>query len=276
MMILIGLLLAVLIALAAYVARALSVSGALAAAVLGTVVFGLGGWGATFMLLTFFVSSSLLSKLFKKQKTKAEEKFSKGSRRDAMQVLANGGTAGIFVLLQPLFPNQVWIYVGLAASLAAANADTWATELGVLSRTSPRLITTGQKVEPGTSGGISAAGSLAALAGSMLVTFVGLFFFPGGEGISFGILLLFGGCITVGGLAGSMVDSWLGATHQAIYYCPQCAKETEKHPLHSCGTATTLLRGFKWMNNDWVNITCTLSGALVGLCLALLLQVLFI
>ncbi len=271
MMILIGFLLAVVIALASFVAGALSVSGMFAAVVLGTVVFGLGGWGATFMLLTFFVSSSLLSKLFKKQKSKAEEKFSKGSRRDAMQVLANGGVAGLFILLQQALPDTLWIFAGMAASLAAANADTWATELGVLSRTTPRLITNGNAVEPGTSGAISPTGILAAFAGSLLITLVGLFFFPAGNGTALGIKLAFGACITLAGVAGSLVDSWLGATFQAIYYCQQCGKETEKYPQHSCGTATELVRGKKWLNNDWVNIACTLSGGLVGVLFSLVL-----
>jgi uncharacterized protein (TIGR00297 family) len=268
MLILIGFFLAVLIALAAFAAGALSISGMLAAIVLGTVVFGLGGWGATFMLLMFFISSSLLSKLFKKQKSKAEEKFSKGSRRDAMQVLANGGVAGLFVLLMQIYPGSVWVYAGLTASLAAANADTWATELGILNPTAPHLITTGKEVEPGTSGAVSPAGILAAFTGSLMVTLVGLFFFPVGEAPSGWIVFTFGILMTFAGVAGSLVDSWLGATLQAIYHCPQCGKDTEKHPLHTCGTATDLVRGEKWLNNDWVNIACTLSGGLVGALLA--------
>ena len=46
-----------------------------------------------------------------------------------------------------------------------------------------------------------------------------------------------------------MVDSILGATVQAMYYCPACEKETER-PIHNCGTRTRPMRGVNWLNND--------------------------
>jgi uncharacterized membrane protein len=66
------------------------------------------------------------------------------------------------------------------------------------------------------------------------------------------------------GLAGSTVDSLLGATVQAIYRCPVCQKETERHPLHSCGAGTIHQRGWRWLNNDWVNFFCSLVGAITA------------
>src|SRR5512133_267555 len=86
--------LAALIGAAAWKAHALSPSGALAATALGTVIFGLGGLGWAVVLMGFFISSSALSRLFRKRKVRLDEKFSKGSQRDAGQVLANGGIAG--------------------------------------------------------------------------------------------------------------------------------------------------------------------------------------
>ena len=153
-----GFLLASIIAFAARRVKALSRSGEIAALVLGTVIFGLGGFGWALLLLTFFISSSVLSRLFGRRKRSLDEKYAKGSERDAWQVLANGGVAGIFALLHAFYPAETWPWVGCAAALAAANADTWATELGVLSPTAPRLITTGRPVEPGTSGGIELDG----------------------------------------------------------------------------------------------------------------------
>lgn len=262
--------LAGLIALAAYAARSLSASGALAATLLGGIMFGLGGLPWAALLIGFFASSSILSRLFKGRKTGLNEKYSKGSRRDASQVFANGGVAGLLVILLALFPAATWLWACGAAALAAANADTWATELGVLNKSRPRLITTWKAVEKGTSGGISLAGTLAALAGAGLIALLAVIFWPESAGEA-SLVRMAGrfGVITLAGLGGSLVDSLLGATLQAIYYCPACDKETEHHPLHTCGTHTRQMRGLVWLNNDAVNWACALSGAALALTVAL-------
>ncbi len=174
-----GLLLAILIAGGAYLAGALSRSGLIAAMLLGTIVFGLGGLSWAVLLIAFFVSSSLLSRLFSRRKAKMEEKFSKGHQRDAAQVLANGGIAGLCVLIWQAFPGALWPFLAFAGALAAANADTWATELGVLSKTPPRSIRTGKVVEPGDSGGVSSMGILAATGGSLLIALLAVLPWPG-------------------------------------------------------------------------------------------------
>lgn len=263
--------LALIISIAAYAVRSLSRSGALAATLLGTAVFGLGGLPWAALLLGFFISSSLLSRLFRRRKQSVEEKFSKGSRRDAAQVAANGGLAGLLAVAQAAFPHSPLPWLAAAAALAAANADTWATELGVLSPVKPRLITTGKVVEMGTSGGLSPLGTLAAAGGAAFIALLAVLFPPAGLPLAPGWVALL---VTLGGLLGSLVDSLLGATVQAIYTCPQCAKETERHPMHTCGTPTLLLRGWRWLNNDGVNAACTLSAAAaVALSAGLLLPV---
>jgi uncharacterized protein (TIGR00297 family) len=276
---LIGLLTAVLIAYLAYRAHALSQSGAFAAGMLGTVVFGLGGGSWALVMLTFFISSSLLSKFFRTRKAVAEGDFAKGSNRDAWQVVANGGVAGVaalaFFFLKQFGPANdllLLLWVGFAGSLAGANADTWATELGVLNPREPVLLTTMRRVPQGTSGGVGLAGTLAALAGAGLVGGMAVWASWLGWAPVLGVSVwkaLF--AISVGGLLGSLVDSLLGATWQAIYFCPTCEKQTEKYPSHTCGTATVHHRGLPWLNNDWVNFFCTLSGGLVGVLLFLLL-----
>lgn len=258
-----GLLLAVIVAFAAQRAGSLSVSGALAAAVLGTVVFGLGGLPWAVLLLAFFITSSGLSRLFKQRKARFDEKFSKGSRRDAGQVLANGGISGLFVFLHLLFPGSAWPWLGFAGALAAANADTWATELGVLGRGRPRLITTLRPVEQGASGGVSLLGTASALAGALLIALLAILVWPA-DAAPPAALLPAALLLALAGLAGSLIDSLLGATLQAIYTCPACRKETERHPLHTCGAATRLKRGLPWLDNDLVNTLCTLAGGLLA------------
>ncbi len=102
---LIGFILAIIIAYLAYRAHSLNQGGAIAATFVGTVVFGFGGLAWATLLLTFFITSSALSRLFKKRKQGLDEKFSKGHERDAGQVFGNGGLATAFVLVHALYPE---------------------------------------------------------------------------------------------------------------------------------------------------------------------------
>lgn len=269
---LIGLVLAAFIAYAAFRLKALNVGGGWAAFILGTVVFGLGGFAWALVLMTFFITSSGLSILFKKHKSAAEEKYAKGSRRDERQVLANGGLAGAAVIAHVFFPTSVIPWLAFSAVFAAANADTWATELGVFNRTPPRLIHTGQVVSAGTSGGVSLAGMFSAVAGSLVIAAITYLSWPL-TGLENSNRLLLSLLIIAAGFLGSMIDSLVGATIQGIFWCPVCCKETEKFPLHSCGTATTLLRGKKRITNDWVNTMCTGSAAFLVIVSTLLLGI---
>jgi uncharacterized protein (TIGR00297 family) len=260
MQILYGFILGTIVAYLAYRTHSLSKSGAIAATVVGTIVFGVGGWQWAVLLLIFFITSSGLSRAFKKRKAGLDEKFSKGHERDAGQVLGNGGLATLFAALYAFYPDSIFPWVGFAASLAAVNADTWATELGVLNPTPPRMITNLTKsVEKGTSGGISLYGTLASLLGSAVIALPAVLLSPLST-LNANYFLL----ITTAGLSGSLFDSFLGATVQAMYYCPTDQKETEKHPLHTCGTQTVHIRGWKWLDNDWVNLACGAFGAIIA------------
>jgi uncharacterized protein (TIGR00297 family) len=259
MNLLLGFLLGALIATLAWKAGALNRSGALAAFLTGGLIFGSGGLSWAVLLLTFFISSSLLSRLFARRKASLDEKYAKGSRRDWGQVLANGGLGALLALFHALLPGQEWVWIAFIGAMAAVNADTWATEIGAFSRTPPRLITSGAQVEPGTSGGVTLLGYCAVLGGAGLIGLAAVLTAPAAASLSW-ILLA-----AAAGLAGSTVDSLLGATLQSIYYCPSCRKETERHPHHTCGANTNHLRGWRWLNNDWVNFICSLVGALSAL-----------
>ena len=257
-----GLLLSALIGYVGYRRGSLAPSGVAGAVVLGTLIFGLGGWAWGSLLVVFFVSSSLLSHFKAARKAAVAEKFSKGGRRDLAQALANGGAAALAVVGNALWPHPAW-WAAFVGAIASVNADTWATELGVLSRSQPRLITNGRPLEPGTSGGVSAPGTLAALAGAALIALVAAGFdLAAGRGL--GRSLLMAGIGTLAGLLGALVDSVLGATVQAIYVCERCGRETERHPLHTDGGLTRHQRGWSWLNNDWVNFLSAGLGALLA------------
>jgi len=261
------------IGFAGYRARALTWDGALAAGLIGGTVFGFGGWIPAILLVVFFGSSSALSFVGRRnvRKQSAEETFDKGGKRDAAQVLANGGVPAIAALLAGVLgaPAASLMFGAFVGALAEATADTWATEIGVLSSTQPRLVTTGKQVEAGTSGGLTALGSGAGVLGAAIIGAVAvcLLLVPqlhlrAGDSVPAAWPIFLAGL--VGGTAGMLADSLLGATLQASYFCPQCNKPTESR-IHRCGTSTRLVRGLTWITNDVVNLTGTLVGALAGL-----------
>jgi len=256
----VGLTLGVLIGALAWRAGSLSMSGAWGAALTGGLIFGLGGikWAA--LLLAFFVSSSVWSRAFNRRKAHLSEKYAKGSQRDWGQVLANGGLGAALAVAGYFTPAESWPWIAYAGAMAAVNADTWATELGVFSPSPPRLIANGKPVERGTSGGVTLLGYLAATGGAGLIAILAAIL-ASNQTMGPGMMVV---VITLAGLAGSTFDSLLGATVQAIYFCPQCGKETERYPLHTCGTRTTLGRGWRWLNNDLVNFFCSLMGAVAA------------
>ena len=260
-----GLLFSSVIGLVAYRRQSLDKSGVLGAIICGTGIVGMGGWSWGLSLVYFFVSSSLLSSFRAREKAiAASDKFSKGSRRDLSQAMANGGLATFFALCYGFSRSpgtRRRATTGFISALATATADTWATELGTLSSKSPRLITNGRPVAPGTSGGVTLLGMAASALGAYSLGF----FFWAGEGFRKSLALtpllaLFSGMV------GSCFDSVLGATIQAMYTCPVCKTETEQQ-IHHCGSRTEFQRGIAWMNNDVVNFMATATGSAVAIAL---------
>lgn len=243
---------AVAVALAAYAARLLTVSGAVAAALVGAAALNAGpSWVA--LLLYFFVSSNLLSRWRAAEREALSGGIAeKGDRRDAWQVVANGGVFTLAAVGVGVGDAVAWQAVG-AGAIAAATADTWSTEIGTLLGGRPRNIVTGAEEEPGTSGGISVAGSTASLCGALLAGLVVMW-------LDWSVPVA---AVLTGGLAGSIVDSLLGATVQERRWCDRCAKATER-AVHRCGTVTTWRGGWRWMTNDVVNLVATLTGGLVA------------
>jgi len=185
--------------------------GVVAALAVGLATVSGFGWRGVALLLAFFVSSSLLTAA-----ARGGEGAPKGIPRNARRVIANGGIAALAALAGH--------WVAFAGALAAANADTWATEIGSHSRTRPRLITNGTPVPAGTDGGITLLGTAGGIAGALVIAVLARVLVPGG----------FLAAVAIAGIAGMVLDSLLGATLQ--------------------GRRT-------WLDNDAVNLAATAAGA---------------
>jgi uncharacterized protein (TIGR00297 family) len=263
----IGAVISTILAVVSVRSRSLTVSGGVGAIVIGTAIYGYGGWTWYVVLLAFFFSSTFLTKFRYKAKTAKGVSELKSGARTIWQTVGQGGVAAIFAGIALLFPiNPALPAAGLVGSLAEANADTWAVELGVLSKRYPRLITKfSSLVPPGTSGGISSLGELSAVAGSLFVALV-----AGSLGVLGSTPLLLVTATAVGAVVGEHLDSVLGATVQAAYYCPQCQKETERK-IHRCGTRTKHVKGFEIITNEAVNFISTAIAAALAIILYLIL-----
>jgi uncharacterized protein (TIGR00297 family) len=268
-----GFVLSTLIAWGGYQKRSLSRSGVAGAVILGTLIFGLGGWIWGLLLIAFFVSSSLLSRYKEAEKEGLAEKFAKGHQRDLGQALANGGWGAVLAVLYFLRPDPL-LFIAFVGAMATVNADTWGTEVGVLSSTMPRLVTNGKSVPVGTSGGVTSLGTLAALAGGLFIGLVAFILrlvdslWQTGQWPWTDLWVLF--FAGLGGLAGCFFDSLLGATVQGIYYCEGCQKETESQ-VHRCGRETCLRRGWRWLDNDMVNFISSAVGGVIAVLLGWLI-----
>ena len=249
----VGAAVAVVVSLAGRRSQTLSGSGAAVGAAMGTIAMAAGwSWGA--LLLSLFISVSLLSRIRAVEKTqKVGGVVEKGGERDAAQIVANGAVFTTAALGSLIAPAPLW-YAIAAGALSFSAADTWATEIGTLTRSDPYLITSGRRVPAGTSGGISLLGSFAAFGGALFI----------GAGTMFAAWPVSLVATLLGGIIGAFADSVIGATLQSRRWCGECRKPTER-VIHDCGTRTTINGGIVWLNNDAVNTVCSAIGALVAL-----------
>ena len=239
------------VAALAHRARLLTVDGAVAAAIVGAAAM-IGGVRWVVMLLFFFVTSNVLSHWRRRERDRLVGSFlEKGGRRDAWQVLANGGVFAVAALFATFGDEVTWQAVGIGA-IAAATTDTWSTEVGTVLGGTPIDILTGRQVPPGTSGGITIAGSATAVVAAILAAMVA-------STVDWSTP---GPAIIAGGLVGSLTDSLLGSKVQERRWCPSCDVATERR-THSCATTTMHRGGIRGCDNDVVNLLSTIAGAVV-------------
>lgn len=246
-----------IVAALGYQRRALSEDGAVAAWLVGTVIVAFGGWWWGVLTVLFFGSSTALGRIGPHRPER--ERQARGNRRDLVQVGANGGIAALLASLAAAGDREL-LFVAFAGALAAATADTWATELGRFSRVAPRSIVSGLAVAPGASGGVTRVGTAGALGGALLIGGIaGLGVGRGWAEAGMPALALVA-IVTGAGFSAALFDSVLGAALQATYRCPRCQEETES-PVHRCGEEAILVRGIPAVTNDIVNLLATLGGA---------------
>lgn len=249
----------VLLGIAAYVAwtrHAVTTEGALAGLGLGTIIYLGSGLGGLLVLGAFFISSTIVSRIHKEQKERLGLKniHEKGDRRDAIQVFANGGVGMASSLLYAFTGNHLFL-IALLVSFAAATADTWASELGVLNCGKPRSIINLKPVEPGLSGGVSPFGFAASFIGSLIIAVL-VFVVAPSQAMKALVPVL------IGGFMGALFDSFLGATLQAQYRCAETGLLVER-PFTG-ELKNKLIKGFAWMNNDMVNFLSVLMATLAA------------
>lgn len=257
---LLGVALSLIITTVAYLKKSLSLNGLIAAVIFGTTLFVTGSWQFYILLLGFFISSSILSKLLKNRHIEIGKITAKGSRRDASQVIANGGVPMIFAIFFYYTQNPM-LYFAFATSLAAANSDTWASEIGPLSRKMPRLLLHRTPIAKGISGGVTALGFLASLAGSIFIamlTVLGLILMPG-QAINVIVIFVI---VSIGGFAGSVFDSILGELFQAKYITEDGLKITEKR--YEGAVENKLIHGRHFFNNNLVNFISIALASLLS------------
>lgn len=241
----------VVFAIIALKKRSLDPSGAIAAATMGVVVLWTTQVEGLLLLLLFFVGANVVGKVSKRIQAKAFGGASigiiekKGSRRDLMQVLVNGlmaMVAGLIWYVCGSFPALVMF----GASISEAAADTFAGEIGRLSKTPPVSIRTFTPVPKGLSGGVTLLGTVAAFVSSIIIGLCWFVLFGVKEGLVAASVI----CLT--GFVGSVVDSYLGACVQARYRDPDTGMLTEQDSKD--GRPFELVQGVRWVDNDMVNL----------------------
>ena len=232
-----------------YRRKHLSLNGFLSSTLMAGLIFGFGGQKYVLPIAIFFILSTLLSKIGSKDLHESK------SGRNANQVFANGGVGLILCVLNHFYQTEL-IYNMFLASIAAANSDTWATEIGKLSVTRPKDIISGRSLSKGDSGGITFIGLLGSISGSLVIATIGFFF----EIKVFCSIIVF-----ISGFLGSLFDSILGSTLQSRFILIDGKTIKEEKELGSY-----LYSGLLSINNNSVNFLCTLSAPIFFILLYLI------
>ena len=232
-----------------YKRKHLLLDGFLSSTLMAGLILGFGGLQYVIPIAIFFILSTLLSKIG------PENLHESKSGRNSNQVFANGGVGLVLCIFNHFYQKEL-IYYMFLASIAAANSDTWATEIGKLSRARPKDIISGRSLNKGESGGITYTGLLGSISGSFVIATVGYFL-----DINASYLII----VFMSGVLGSLLDSILGSTLQSRFILMDgktIKEEKETDNYHYSGLV--------FINNNSVNFLCTLSAPIFFILLHLI------
>lgn len=209
-----------------YKRKSLDLFGTAVMIIMGVIIIFSAGTNWLLLIVLFLVLSLLATKYSKKYKMSLGE-FE--GRRTSKNVISNG----IVACLMAAFGGFYYPFVGgFIGAIATATSDTLASEIGVLDK-HPRLITTFQKVNPGTNGAVSVLGTTVGIVGAAII----------------GIAAYLLGVMTdpVAAIAVSIISGTIGCFMDSIL--------------------GALFENRHLLNNEHVNLIATIVGALVGIIL---------
>lgn len=253
--------------------RSLDHSGAAGGLIIGFILT-VANYSFFSALMTFFITSSVLTKWKSDVKKRFDSEFKEGGQRSWVQVFCNGGVPTELALLYMIesgpgeipvdFSKQYtasWMCLALLGALACSAGDTWASEIGtVFNKNEPRLITSWKKVPVGTNGGVTFVGLIASFLGGLavgLAYFISQLLFVTDLEIAVPQwpLILFG---AFAGLFGSIIDSYIGATMQYSGFDEGTGKVVN-YPMNGA----RLISGKPILDNNAVNLFSSILVALI-------------
>lgn len=240
-----------LILIVAYKLHSITADGIVAAYLTAITLYTLGGPWIAISLLVFFILGSVVSKFKNEQKRNAELLQEDSGARNWRQVLSNSLPACILVWIAYIYPENEFILLPAFAVFSAAAADTFSSEIGMMSKGKVFNILTGKPIASGLSGGVSWIGFLAGALGSVLLSIFALPQF-GWSGMVF---------VSIFGFIGTIFDSIIGIVLQSKYIGNK--GQLQDKPNNSNEKP---VKGLKVITNNAVNFITlslvTLSGHL--------------
>jgi uncharacterized protein (TIGR00297 family) len=196
------------LAVGAYAAKGVGVSGAVSGWCLGTALYAFGGWRTFLMLFLFFVMGTACTKIGYAKKAALGIAQEKGGRRGAKNAFANTTAGVVFAFLAIATPFTTLFALAAVAAFATAAADTVSSEIGQAFGRTTYLVTNFRRVPPGTDGAVSAEGTLAGIAASAVLAAVAA---------ATGLIPWIGvAVVVIAAFIGTTLESYLGATLERI------------------------------------------------------------